>query len=228
MLEIIEKYEKQTNANKEVLLQAELPESKFVSEVICNNNSLLIKTLKALFSKEKAECLPSVIIEEIKHLISDIENLFNIIETDPNAVTQIGQILQTMDKLYAYCLQFGLITFGFKGKEETLLIQNMRNKINDAEAAIAELKRKISVSKRKVDEGWRTFEEKLSTREKDSVEKMNAELAQFTKQSDELSRALGEQGITYKNEIEEKKETATSLLNEIAGQRDKGKETSAA
>lgn len=228
MLDILEKYEKRATNYNEKLLKTELSEKTLIAEAVCNNNSLLVKNLKVLFSEKKAQYLPNTIVCDIKRFINDIDNLYNSIEQQPDDASNVLKALQHMDKLYAYCLQFGLITFGFKVKEETQLIQNIRNKINDVEADIVELKKEISTSRTKVDKTWHNLEEKLGSIEKDSVDKINAKLNKFTGDSDALSSELNKNAESYKNEIKEKEKNATSLLSEITSQRDTAKQASEA
>ena len=141
-----------------MLLKTKLSEDALAAALVCNNNSLLIENLTKLFRDEKAKYLPYVIIVNIEHRISDINNLLDTIEKKPEDPGSVLQVLKSIDDLYAFCLQFGLITFGFTGKEEAQLVQGVRNKIGDIQSDISNLKQEISNNITKVDHAWQELE----------------------------------------------------------------------
>ena len=226
MLEILEEYKSKINNNTKLLLKTELPQDSLIAKVVCNNNSLLMDDLERLFRDKKAESLPNTIVENLKHQISDIANLLDTIEQQTDKMNFVLQVLQKMDRLYAYCLQFSLITFGFKGKEEAQLIQNIRNKINEMEVDVIDLTTQTSINKKKIDEASQNLQDQLGELDKSSLEKIETKLNEFFKSSDVRSETLNQQAEKYKTEIDEKKKDATNLLNEISSHRDTAKQAS--
>ena len=61
-------------------------------------------------------------------------------ESAAPSVDTILPIIKGLDSLYAYCLQYGLITYNFEAKEKVQTIENMRGWVNNV---LEEVKRRI-------------------------------------------------------------------------------------
>ena len=82
-----------------------------------------MKTLRAFYRRsKKATYLPAAITTQIRGELTQINADLSPIsigadEPAPAADSkEFADVLQKMDLLYAYCLQYGLISFGFSGK----------------------------------------------------------------------------------------------------------------
>ncbi|MBW2037934.1 MAG: hypothetical protein JRI41_10780 [Deltaproteobacteria bacterium] len=132
MKTLLEEYKKIVSENRKVLLSTELQDGLPDPNITLTNNDLLIETLLRLFADEKAEYLPSNVPHLIQAHIEDVKTAANGLQSDPNGqASYVAAILKAMDKLYAHCLKYGLVTFGFTGKEEAQIVQNVRNRIVD-------------------------------------------------------------------------------------------------
>jgi len=151
MLAIIEEYERRTEANRKVLLGMKLPDDGLTAQAVLNNNHLLVANLKGLFSEEKGEYLPNAIRKNLNGQISRIHQSYAQLEQGP-AADHGPRILEQMDGLYAYCLQYGLITFGFPGKEQSQIVQTLRNEVNAIESELDRFSADIREAKDKIDE----------------------------------------------------------------------------
>ena len=151
MLDLIDEFDRRTHANEGSLASVQLADEGTIAQSVLNNNRVLLADLKALFSQKRAEYLPGVITRNLRERFAHLAEAYNNLEqtSEPN---HARRILGQMDELYAYCLQYGLITFGFRGKERSQIVQNLRNKVNATEAELATLDDQIRAAHESVGE----------------------------------------------------------------------------
>jgi hypothetical protein len=117
---------------------------------------MLRKTIKAFYGKDQnAPYLPTTITSGVTARLTQIESVLATIKTaadDPEAVRApelLPGLLEMMDDAYAFCLQYGIISFGFGVKvvqEQINLVQGAVTDVENAKAAFVAKLTKISES----------------------------------------------------------------------------------
>ena len=91
-----------------------------------SNTELLLNTLSAFYSdQEKAKYFPYFADSAIKSTLDGLIQKMGEFAGSKNP-THAGNVLAASDQLYAVCLQYGLITFGFAEKELPDLVIDLR------------------------------------------------------------------------------------------------------
>jgi hypothetical protein len=96
-----------------------------------SNTSLLLKTLATFYGDTKSDFIPMVITADIRDQMIQVEGAIAdfLTPVQPVPVKSASGLLKLLEELYAYCLQYGLITYGFTGKiaqEQIELIRRTR------------------------------------------------------------------------------------------------------
>jgi hypothetical protein len=83
-----------------------------------SNSELMLGTLAEFARGDAAPFLPAVISTHIRKHLAELEPSVNAVTQPDVTVTpeQASALLDQLDRLYAYCLQYGLISFGFTSK----------------------------------------------------------------------------------------------------------------
>ncbi len=112
-------------------------------EIVLSNNDLLVGCLTRILQEEKARYLPFTVKEAVSSPINQVVTSVEALIKEPQNAAHVETILQAMDRLYSNCLQYGLITFGFSGREETQRIEQARAELNEIAVQTKNLKRGV-------------------------------------------------------------------------------------
>jgi len=217
MLELLSEFQKLVNENKQKIISVEgLPEDIPDIEVTINNNDLLTKSLVKIFKEEKSKYLPSNIPQYIEQYINDIKTSLQEIQKEPdNIISYVQPILSSMEKLYAHCMKYGLITFGFNVKEEISIIQDMRNKIGEVTAKINGLKRALDNRNNEIESLWTNSTDELNVINKSVKDKIEQNSIQFEDDVNNTLIEIKEKINSFNSIIEEKTKEAEGLVSSI-------------
>jgi chromosome segregation ATPase len=226
VLELIQEFKNLSDNSKDLIMSADkLPSDTPDVVATLNNNLLLVDCLIKIFKEDKTTFLPTDIPKYIRQCVDSFKESINAIKKEPEKKAEhIKKALHALDSLYAHCLKYGLITFGFDGKEEIKIVQDLRNKINDAETGIIELKKELTGYKEKISLECQSASEKLKRIERETIDNINGELNKFKEKTVSIAVDLGQYAADYKNDLEQEKKNAENLISEIATQRDSAKQ----
>ena len=227
MLDLIDEFDRRTHANEGSLASVQLADEGTIAQSVLNNNRVLLADLKALFSQKRAEYLPGVITRNLRERFAHLAEAYNNLEqtSEPN---HARRILGQMDELYAYCLQYGLITFGFRGKERSQIVQNLRNKVNATEAELATLDDQIRAAHESVAEQLVQIKEALGNAHSQAGQDISKKAEEFTQHAASCMADLDSRTKEYANDIEQKMKASTQLIDGIAAQLQTAQDTSGA
>jgi len=120
-----------------------------------SNTSLLLESLATFYRDEKSEFFPTGITAKIRELLIQAEGTFMGLPAGEVPADAASNLLRQLEGLYAYCLQYGLMTYGFTGKsaqEQIELIRRARQQTETAaQRVLAAAKRHESELARKLD-----------------------------------------------------------------------------
>jgi len=175
MLYLLKQYKQAIEENKKLLLDfqnrpADIPNL----EITLSNNDLLVGCLIKIFEEEKANYLPVTITTEVSDFLKDVMEKLQLLTKEPQDQTHLTVILQAMDKLYACCLQYGLITFGFSGKEETQRVENLRNAISEITDETKSLKKVLKSNNEKAQTTLTHFDQGIQQLNSDAQQRLKS------------------------------------------------------
>lgn len=107
------------------------------AERTLSNTSLLLESLATFYGDPKAEFFPTVITTTIRDRLIQAESTFAGLPAadQPVPADSASGLLKQLEELFAYCLQYGLITYGFTGKIAQEQIELIRRSRQQTEAA---------------------------------------------------------------------------------------------
>lgn len=107
------------------------------AERTLSNTSLLLESLATFYGDPKAEFFPTVITTAIRDRLIQAESTFAGLPAadQPVPADSASGLLKQLEELFAYCLQYGLITYGFTGKIAQEQIELIRRARQQTEAA---------------------------------------------------------------------------------------------
>lgn len=150
------------------------------AERTLSNTSLLLDALANFYSDSKSEFFPAVISITIREHLLQAEGAFSgllAVEQPIPADTGLG-ILKQLESLYAYCLQYGLITYGFTSKLAQEQVELIRGARQQAEAAARKMLDTVKGHDSKLSSKLDTFEKALAQTDADFkanvTERLNA------------------------------------------------------
>jgi hypothetical protein len=102
-----------------------------------SNTSLLLESLTTFYGDPKSKFFPAVITTAIRDRLIQAEGTFAGLpaKDQPIPTDSASGLLKHLEELYAYCLQYGLITYGFTGKIAQEQIETIRRARQQTEAA---------------------------------------------------------------------------------------------
>lgn len=125
--------------------------SMFSVENVLSNHSLLKKTMSGFFEEDKSEYFPVAALLSINELLEQIIISINKSNASPDLIDLRLAVIKQLDSLYATCLTYGIISFGFHQKitnevlEETRGIHKRYLKhLRKAETGLDDLLEKLS------------------------------------------------------------------------------------
>jgi hypothetical protein len=111
-----------------------------------SNTLLLLDALVNFYSDPKSDYFPAAISKNIRDLLIQAESTFVglPVEDQPIAIDSAAGVLRSLEDLYVYSLQYGMITFGFTGKIAQEQIENIQSYRQQADAASKKMLSRIS------------------------------------------------------------------------------------
>jgi predicted nucleic acid-binding Zn-ribbon protein len=154
-------------------------------ENIIGNTGLLLDTLQGFYVRSgKAQFLPGHITSSITSKLKNIVGLLAPLvvssadQTSTVPPKDLMQILEEMDGLYAYCLKYGLISFGLDPKVAQQRLEELRGYVAEVESASRDATGKLNtaVSKlsQEVDGALASVAERRAAYEKSVDEQVKA------------------------------------------------------
>lgn len=137
-------------------------------EVSTNNARLLIDLLQDFISDSRQSMyLPHFIRQQIDQHVSAALVHFEQVPAGKWAehLAAATAVLNELDRLYGVCLQYGIVTFGFQGREMQKRINELRSVADDASAVRERLDKRIQ-----------RFDEDLERRSTDFAAELNRQL----------------------------------------------------
>lgn len=106
------------------------------AERTLSNTSLLLKSLATFYADPKSGFFPTVITTTIHDRLIQAESTFLGLPAadQPIPLDSASGLLRQLEELYAYCLQYGLISYGFEGKMAQEQIELIRSSRQQTEA----------------------------------------------------------------------------------------------
>ena len=107
------------------------------AERTLSNTSLLLEALATFYGDPKSEFFPTIITTFIRERLIQAEGIFTGLPAadQPIPADSASGLLKQLEELFAYCLQYGLITYGFTGKIAHEQIEVIRRARQQTEAA---------------------------------------------------------------------------------------------
>lgn len=161
-------------------------------EIAISNGLLLSDSLISFYNEEKAIYFPNAITDEIEVYIRDANAQLTTLLTKKNTTGKQLQI--NLDKLYALCLQSGLISFGFTTKELDKIVDSAKREVQA-------LAKKVGVVNDEIDKQIQEF--------KKSADEKKAELNSYLITSNELKDKISQ----IERETSDTKKGLEQLLN---------------
>ncbi len=190
-----------------------------------NNTELLLKELTKLYKDEKAKHLPHTISTTVKQSIVAVVPILNSFsESGEGQADNVSQVITEMDELYANCLKYGLITFGFTAKEKSQTIEELRLSVNALLSQIESIKNEaLSAQDTLKDAGSKAEEEveRLLSQYNDSVSQKTESLEQ---QIDTAVNTFTDDCQQKKQHIQEYVDKAKSTSENLSELHKKGTE----
>jgi DNA repair exonuclease SbcCD ATPase subunit len=216
MLEQIQKLKEVIGAKRELLLSvAELPPDSPEPKICLDNTGLLLDTLESFTKEEKAKYLPKTIEKDVEAEISKTISGLESIDGQPASGT-ISSVLLQMDLLYAICLEYGLITFGFSSKEALSMVEQIKAYKNEVAQLANESRKAINQKAKTVGQLAEKADGNIQVIQQSLTQLVQTKMDEY---KEKIELQVGEAEKTVKT-IKEFSETAKSLQAEI----NKGKE----
>lgn len=209
MLEVLKEIKEILSKNKELILSAEnLPKGTPDTKVTINNSELLIDTLIEVFSDKKTKFFPSNIPQYIRQYLNEFKTAIDSIEKEPQQKNEhIRNALISLDKLYAHCLKYGLITFGFADKEKIHTIEDIRRSISYVKDQINQTNKESESIK----ENLLSLKSQSEVKINEATEKHLSNISEIVQKNEQEINNITKD---YKNESQQNKQALERLLSE--------------
>lgn len=186
------------------------------AERTLSNAALLLESLGAFYSDPKSEFFPALITAAIRDRLIQAESTFAGLPAVGEAIPpdSASGLLKQLEELFAYCLQYGLITYGFSGKiaqEQTELIRRARQQ---TEAAAHKMLAAVNGHESELASKLDTFGRSLAQSEADFNAKVSERLSALQPSIDGLAAILTA-GQTDSTEIGTVLKAATENANAV-------------
>lgn len=148
------------------------------ADCILSNTSLLLESLATFYGEPKSALFPASITTVIHDRLTQAESIFAGLpaEDQPIPTDVASGLLKQLEELFVYCLQYGLIAYGFSGKIAQEQVESIQLARQQTEAAsrktLAALKGYESELTRRLE----AFGKSLDQSEADCNAKVNEQL----------------------------------------------------
>jgi len=162
------------------------------AERTLSNSSLLLESLKTFYKDPKSEFFPTVITTAIRDRLIQAESTFAGLPPadQPIAVDSASGLLKSLEELFAYCLQYGLITYGFTDKIAQEQIELIRRSRQQTEAAAKKMMAAVKVNESELTIKLDSFAQTLAHSEADLNAKVSELLSAVQPSVDGLAAFL--------------------------------------
>lgn len=243
MKDLINQYKEFVEANKNIILNfTSIPEDTPIPELTINNNYVLVDCLAKVFEEDKSKYLPAYITRKVSGFLSNISKNIQSFVTDPQNGLHFKNIIQEMDELYACCLQYGFIPFGFDSKESQNILNQIQVYKDDIIQTASEVRKNITQKNKGIEKHIDAVSKKIESAEasltstvqeiiddyKTKAEKQLKDAAEVVgkinslqEEIDKSKKTIGleQTAITgLKEEISKTKETLSKELQQIQGE----------
>ena len=172
------------------------------AERTLSNTSLLLETLANFYADPKSNFFPTVITTAIRDRLIQVESTLAGLPTEDQPIpadSALG-LLKQLEELFAFCLQYGLITYGFTGKIANEQIELIRRARQQTEAAAHKMLATVDGHESELTSKLDTFVKSLTQSEADFNTKVAERLIALQPSIDGLA-ALVEAGQANSTEI---------------------------
>ena len=162
------------------------------AERTLSNTLLLLESLATFYGDSKSEFFPTVITTAIRDRLIQAESTFAglpAVEQLVPADSATG-LLKQLEQLFAYCLQYGLITYGFTGKIAQEQIELIRRARQQTEAAANKMLTALKGHESELTSRLDTFGKSLDQSEADFNAKVTERLEALQPSIDGLATLL--------------------------------------
>ncbi len=172
------------------------------AERTLSNTSLLLESLATFYGDPKSEFFPTVITTAIRDRLVQAEGIFTGLPAagQPVPADSASGLLKQLEELFAYCLQYGLITYGFTGKIAHEQIELIRRARQQTEAAAHKMLAAVNGHESELTSKLDTFGKSLAQSEADFNAKVTERLNALQPSIDGLAALLAA-GQTDSTEI---------------------------
>ncbi len=186
------------------------------AERTLSNTSLLLASLATFYGDRKSDFFPTVITTAIRDRLIQIENTFAGLPAadQPVPAESASDLLKQLDDLYVYCLQYGLITYGFTGKTAQEQVEFIRLARQKTEAAARKVMTALEGHESELTSKLDTFEKCLVQSQADFNAKVTERFDALQPSIDGLA-ALLVAGQTDSTEIRTLVNAATENANAV-------------
>ena len=172
-----------------------------------SNLDLQIRTLNKFYNNSKqADYLPKHINKSIaEHLIA-LRDIIKTYSTEPTNAETAVKVLRNADISYAYCLQFGIITFGFTEKENQRIFLEAESFSEKSNNLLSESERRFQV-----------LQESIEQRQAEIIGGLQSSITPFKEELEALNKQYVEKIVSMEKvnlELLEKIESTNKMVLE--------------
>ncbi|MHB1078858.1 MAG: ATP synthase subunit B family protein [Prosthecobacter sp.] len=185
-----------------------------IVERTLSNTLLLFRSLETFYSDPKSDFFPTSISTSIRERLIQVESTIAGFTEESIAPDAALGLLKTLEDLFVYCLQYGVITYGFKGKVAQEQVELIRRTRQQTEAAAQEMLAELGKRESEIKTKLETFENSLAQAETDFNTKVSGQLDALQPTIDSLSALLAggqTDSEEIKKSLEEVKQNATAV-----------------
>jgi len=201
-------------------------------EVAISNAKLLCNELISFYKEDKSAYFPRSLTEQIENYVRDGNAQLSALLAKDQSQNQ--QLQQNLDRLYALCLQSGILSFGFDSKELDKIIDNTKRETQSLEGKLIEIKNNIDKSNneaqrllqdwiKQLDDISKAENTKISDKSTSAIAEIDKLTQGFQKSIDnnnkvldsnvKITNELKETVTQYEQVSKEKSESVEKLLN---------------
>jgi len=163
-------------------------------EIGISNANLLCDKLIDFYQGDDSAYFPMCITKQVTTHVTDGNAQLDMFLR--NDISQGQKLQENLDKLYALCLQSGILSFGFEGKELSHLLDIAKRESQSIEGDVAELRELIDQRKSEMQslfEAWKAQIDGFSEAEQRKMsEKSEATVANIDKLANEFKSTVSQ------------------------------------
>ncbi|MBW3019484.1 hypothetical protein KY329_04860, partial [Candidatus Woesearchaeota archaeon] len=196
MLEQIKELEKKLDQIRKDNSILEIAKSVEGLEIAISNTVVLCDALLAFYSQDNSSYFPQCISAEIADHVRNGNAQLNVLITKKDA-SKGQELQQNLDKLYALCLQSGILSFGLDSKKLTLVVDDAKRESQYLASKVAEVARNLDESSNKIQDMIETWKKEQGVFEQSELKKISGKSSSTIVEIEKLTEEL--RGIASKN-----------------------------